>query len=171
MLSKLVAAVSIFLVLKEFARHMKMEREDEQLVERHDGIPATDEDCSSTRGLQPGILDRVATALAGGRASSPEVVQDQAEPALLFADLALKRSVVAMEASHVVRLPCAPQCLINPYVRKEVVVLALNRFMTPVLLSVTAPVLLLDGELSAILDDVEANSMPAEAESMAAQDC
>lgn len=153
-LSKLVAATSIFLVLAELSQHVQ---EDE-----HDGIPAQDSDCCFTRMLQADVLNELSGAFSSGRIGSSQGMQEEARTRNVPAedesagdtDLVALRgqgSVPQEEGSpsHVLRLPCTPPGIINPYTRKELVSLALNRFMTPVLLSVTAPVLLLDGELQA----------------------
>ncbi|CAE7796671.1 unnamed protein product [Symbiodinium sp. CCMP2456] len=154
-LSKLVAATSIFLVLAELLQHV---REDE-----HDGIPAQDSDCCFTHMLKADVLHELSGAFSSGRIGSSEGIQEEDRTTDVPAEdeSAGDTDVVALRGpgsvspeesspSHVLRLPCTPPGIINPYTRKELVALALNRFMTPVLLSVTAPVLLLDGELQAV---------------------
>ncbi|CAE7840667.1 unnamed protein product [Symbiodinium sp. CCMP2592] len=158
-LSKLVAATSMFLVLAELSQHVQ---EDEE-GERHDGIPAQDSDCCFAHMLKAGVLNELSDAFSSGRIGSSEGIQEEDRSRVLPAEdeSAGETDAVALRGqgsvpqeesspSHVLRLPCTPPGIINPYTRKELVVLALNRFMTPVLLSVTAPVLLLDGELQAV---------------------
>jgi len=158
-LSKLVAATSIFLVLAELLQHVQEDVEGE----RHDGIPAQDSDCCFKHMLKADVLNELSDALSTGRIGSSEGIQEEDRSRVVPAEdeSAGATDVVALRGqgsvpqeesspSHVLRLPCTPPGIINPYTRKELVVLALNRFMTPVLLSVTAPVLLLDGELQAV---------------------
>ena len=141
-LGKLVAATSIFLVLKELAPHVKNageEWEDEQ----HDGIPAQDADGCFTSKLEIGVLKQHAHALSFGATGHDNDPAERDDVAASPAPVEVSTAWAPLQASksHIVRLPCTPQRLINPYMPREVVVLALNRFMTPVLLSVTAPVI------------------------------